>query len=995
MPNKNRKSPTSKTRRKSPASERVADTKDKVMVDANSRATGDQADAFRIVAIGGSSGSLEALERLLSALQPQTRMSFVVIQHLDPTHESILAEILGRSSKLTVSQARDGDQVVPEHLYIIPPDADLSIKAGTLRLTPRPNSKGTHLPIDVFFRDLARDVGPRAVGVVLSGSGFDGSLGLLAIKAEGGITFAQELSSARFDSMPRSAIATGEIDFVLTPEQIAAELNRLPDRALAEREPSEDEAILGQSTLGEILRALTAATGTDLSFYKPANLSRRIRRRMLLSHTANIQAYAKLLRENPTEVQALYNDILISVTSFFRDGASVTVFSEVVFGEIFKNRRENEPIRIWVPGCSTGEEAYSLAIALTEFGEQRGRRLAAQIFATDLRDAAIERARMGIYPQAIATDVSQARLRRFFHEIEGGYQVSGTIREQCIFAQHNMLIDPPFSQLDLVSCRNVLIYFKPEYQARAMSTLYYALKSSGILVLGRSESTGASELFSPVDSRHHVYRKNSSAARGAGILFGGERLMLQAGHGSRRPHSRPEQADDLQKEADKLVLQTFAPPGVVVNAQFDVVQFRGRTSPFLESPSGHATLNLIRMAREEFRLELQALLFDVRKRKTLVRKEHLSVRRNGDQLWFTAEAAPLDAFGENKFFLVLFRELPASPLAHGDGDEAADGEVDRLRDELNSAKAQLQAIIEELEATNEEIKAANEEVLSSNEELQSMNEELETAKEELQSANEELTTVNEELQNRNTELAHVAADLGNLLASVNIPILMLSRDLRIRRYTPSATKVLNLIQSDIGRPITDINLNVPIPDLEALLLKSMETMNAREREVSDKSGHQYLLRVQPFRTIENRVDGVVMMLLDRVDLAGGFQLSELARHCAESITETADGPVAVIDRDKKIQSCNGAFRKELGLDGNAANLHLRDILPGNLNRDELERLVQTAIEREEPSGPIDISIDAEKENNGSRRYRASARRLRLTIPDAPLLVLLALEPITG
>jgi two-component system CheB/CheR fusion protein len=988
MASKNKKSSGGKSRsQKTSPSARVSGAGEATTGPESAGHAADRTGAYRIVAIGGSSGSLDALERLLHVLKPNTRMGFVFIQHLDPTHESILPEILSRSSKLAITQARDGDQVAPEHLYVIPPNADLSIKDGVLRLTPRSDVKATHLPIDSFFRDLSEDIGPRAVGVVLSGSGFDGSLGLLAIKAAGGLTFAQEPSSAKFDSMPRSAIATGEVDFVLTPERIGEELNPLLERELRVAGPVPGEAAIAQSALSEVLQALARVTGTDLGFYKPANLSRRIQRRMLLNHASSMEAYAQLLRENPTEVNALYNDILISVTSFFRDGASVNVFSESVFSELLK-RRNNHPIRIWAPGCSSGEEAYSLAIGLAEFAEQKGVRLSAQIFATDLRDAAIERARLGIYPPAIASDVSPSRLRRFFHEVEGGYQVTGSIREQCIFARHNLLADPPFSQLDLVSCRNVLIYFKPEYQTRAMSTFYYSLKANGLLVLGRSESPGGSDLFLPVDSRHRVYRKNANAAYGTAVPFGSERLTMPSSQHPRPHHVRAEPADDLQKEADRLVLQSFAPPGVLVNEQFDVIQFRGRTGLFLESPSGHATLNVIRMAREEFRLELQALLYDVRKRKTIVRKDGLSVRRNGDQVWFTVEACPLDAFGEGKFFLVLFRESFAQEAVESAGDSADRSELDRLRDELTSAKAQLQAIIEELEATNEEIKAANEEVLSSNEELQSMNEELETAKEELQSANEELTTVNEELQNRNAELAHVAADLGNLLASVNIPILMLSRDLRIRRYTPSATKVFNLIQTDIGRPITDINLNLSIPDLEGILLRSIDGMSPDEREVSDKSGRRYMLRVQPFKTMENRIEGVVMMLLDRKDFAGGIQRPAPADY-AEALVGTLDWLVAVLDAEGKIQSASEAFRKELALDGNPVGRHFRDALPGAIEGGETERLVRDAIEREDHSGPIEVSITAREGETG--RYRAKARRIRLKTPGDPILVLLELE----
>jgi two-component system CheB/CheR fusion protein len=990
MPGKSRKSSSGRT----PGSKRLsadgpADDETKAASMDGGGAGGD----FGIVAIGGSSGSLEAMEHLLLALGPETRMGFVFIQHLDPAHESRLAEILTRSSKLAITQARDGDRVTPEHLYVIPPNADLSISDGVLRLTPREKPAGQHLPIDGFFRDLAEDVGERAVGVVLSGSGLDGSHGLLAIKAAGGLTFAQEPLSAKFDSMPKAAIATGEVDLVLPPEQIGAELQRLGTQA-----PKLDELPAGdgapvQEALSEVLHTLTGTTGIDLSFYKQANLQRRIKRRMLFNHVATIEQYAQMLRENVNETKALYNDILISVTSFFRDSASGVPFSDIVFPELMKHRRNHQPIRIWTPGCSTGEEAYSLAIGLTEFAEQRGDGIVAQIFATDLRESAIERARLGAYPPTIVNDVSPGRLRRFFIKTGAGFQVIGSIREQCIFAQHNLLADPPFSQLDLVSCRNVLIYFRPEYQMRAMSTFYYALKSTGFLVLGRSESPGASDLFTTVDSRHRVYRKNLNAVRKTMTIPGAERQPLQKSRNLRRYPAPADPVDDLQKAADKLALQIVAPPGVVVNEQLDVVQFRGRTSLYLESPSGEATLNLVKLAREEFRLELQALLYEVRKRKTRLRKERLSMRHNGEEVFFAAEAIPLDAFGDGKFFLVLFHEMPLPPARQVEPGLADHAEIDSLKNELTSAKTQLQAIIEELEATNEEMKAANEEVLSSNEELQSMNEELETAKEELQSANEELTTVNEELQNRNSELGRMAADLNNLLTSVNIPILMLSRTLCIRRYTPSATRVMNLIPSDIGRPITDINLNIVVPDLESLLFDSMETMSVREREVRDKPGRRYILRVQPFKTLDNHIDGVVMMMLDTEDYASGLDRSELARGYAEAVAEMVGRPIAVLDEDQKIQSANEAFRSEFTLDENSAGRRLKEILDGMVSGDELERRIQRMIEQGERSAGVEMTIAAG--NGETREYIATARHLKMKRAEAPSFILLEVERKTG
>jgi two-component system, chemotaxis family, CheB/CheR fusion protein len=540
-----------------------------------------------------------------------------------------------------------------------------------------------------------------------------------------------------------------------------------------------------------------------------------------------------------------------------------------VFPQLVANRKRGDTIRIWVPGCATGEEAYSVAIALTEFLDRRGSAVSYRIFATDLSDGVVERARIGFYPGGIATDVSAARLKRFFVPLDQGYQVSKSIRERCIFARQNVLTDPPFSKLDLISCRNVLIYFRPEYQRQAFSAFYFALKPTGYLLLGRSESAGASELFVPVMNRARIYRKKAGVAHPPFVFHGiGQPLAASRPGPIVRVRSGPFQG--LFEQARELLLEHYGPPCVIVNDQFDAVQFRGRTSAFLEPAQGQATFNLIKMARDDFRIELQAALYEARKSDRVVRREELSVRQNGGDVHFNLEVSPLHAAGDLRFFAVIFEQgdgagahgTPAKAARRAGRLKAENTEAARVRNGLASTKRQLQTIIEELASTNDELKAANEEALSSNEELQSMNEELQTAKEELQSANEELTTLNDELHNRNSELGQVAADLGNLLASIDIPVVMLSHDLRIRRYTPAVSRVLNLMSSDVGRPIKDINLGVDIADPEAMLTEAMESASAAERQGRDRSGRQYTLRVQPVKTAEGRVDGVVMMLLE-------------------------------------------------------------------------------------------------------------------------------------
>ena len=962
------------------------------------------AGSFSIVGIGGSAGSLEALVQLLGALGPDTGMGFVFIQHLDPTHQSMLADILTRSTKLPVHEARDQMPVLANHLYLVTPNKDLEISGGILRLITRADAPALHMPIDHFLRSLAEDIGPQAIGVVLSGTGSDGARGLLAVKAAGGITFAQEPISAKYDGMPRAAIASGELDFITPPEQIALELNRIGSGQGPLPAPSAPMELThrDEEELRLILTAVNAASGVDLSFFKPTNLLRRINRRMLLNHLDSLEQYRQLVRENAAEATALQHDILIGVTSFFRDGGSVEGLANLVFPAIVKNRSKDQPIRVWVAGCASGEEAYSIAIALTEFLDGRLGNIPVQIFATDISEEAIERARAGFYSSDIAADVSPARLRRFFLKLDGGYQVNKAIRERCVFARHNLITDPPFSQIDLITCRNVLIYFRPEYQRRAIDAFYYALRPTGFLILGRSESVSAfANLFAPVDNYHKIYAKRPNVPRhGAPPLGAGYAPAL----GSPLPgriaaQNQPAASLELlQREVDRLVLDRYAPAGVVISEDLDVIQFRGRTGALLEPAPGLATLNLIKIAREELRLVLQSALYQARKRNAVVRKEGLEIKHDGRSRKFNLEITPIKlAHSLTHHYLVLFEEpvpaLPAPALGRAKKGKpesrAQAGEIERLNTELAESRSQTQAIIEELEATNEEMKAANEEALSSNEELQSMNEELETAKEELQSANEELTTLNEELQNRNDELAQVGADLTNLLASVSIPIIMLSRDLKIRRYTPMATKVLNVIPSDVGRPISDINLNIKAADLENLVSEAMESMAARESEVQDRNGRWYSLHVQPFRTLENRIDGAVLILIDIDDFRRNLETARAARDFVQNIVDALRNPLLVLDNDLRLQTANRAFYETFNCPpGEVVGRPLKEISDGMWNLPTLSSMLNETVSRGTRFDNAEITLKMPA--NSHRSFVLSGRPLRQEPGKAPL-ILLAIE----
>jgi two-component system, chemotaxis family, CheB/CheR fusion protein len=825
---------------------------------------------FPIACIGASAGGIEATSQLLGALAPDTGIAYVLIQHLDPVHPSALNEIYARVTAMPVVIAEHGMTVEPDHVYLIPPGKSLALGDHRLQLMPRTELRGQHRPIDFFLRSLAEEQGYKSIGIVLSGMGNDGTLGLEEIKAAGGITFAQD-DSADQTSMPRAAIAGGSVDLVLSPQEIANEINRISRHPFTRRLDLLPD-LLPEHVFAQIIRLLRDASGVDFSSYKRNTLHRRITRRMVLHRFDRLEDYAAFLARTPREAEALYQDVLINVTSFFRDPDAYEVLTKQVFPELAQERTRHEPVRVWALGCSTGEEAYSIAMAYTEFAETQARRAPLQIFATDLNAAGIERARLGIYPKSIEQDVTPERLRRFFVEVDGQYRICKPIRDMCVFARQNVLSDPPFSRLDLVACRNVMIYLQPVLQQRLVPMLHYALRSRGMLWLGTSETIGSyGDLFEVCDARNKFYRRKDGPARlrvPAPALSARELAIPPV----RVPSSRDGLPADTLREADRLLAMRFAPPGVVVNADLDIVQFRGDTTPFLVQAPGKASLNLVKMARDGLAAPLRRAIAKARREAVTVREDGLRARVGDTLRELSIEVVPMSGSERAGNLLVLFLAVAdaaeaASPRGaratvsglFGDEREA---EIERLRQELAASKDYVQSLIEQYEATNEELQSSNEEVQSSNEELQSINEELETSKEEIQSSNEELSSVNEELHHRNLEISQTNNDLVNLLISVNVAIVILGTDLRIRRLTPAAEKVLNLIPTDVGRPISDIKLPIAIEDLEKMLLEVIESVTVQEREVRDGHGRWYLLRARAYKTIENRIEGAVLMLVD-------------------------------------------------------------------------------------------------------------------------------------
>ncbi|MCC5660765.1 PAS domain-containing protein [Nostoc sp. XA010] len=886
----------------------------------------DIADAlFPVVGIAASAGGLEAFTELLKYLLTDTGMAFVLIQHLDPNHKSLLSEILARETQMPVTEVQDGVSVEPNKVYIIPPNTKMILSNGVLQLTPREKVGGKYMPADAFFTSLAADRGNKAIAVVLSGADGDGSLGLKAIKAAGGVTFAQCEDTAKFDSMPNTAVATGNVDFILPPEKIADELVNLSRNAFIsgslpaiaiEKLPEQGDA------LAIIFVLLRSATGVDFSHYKPNTLDRRIQRRMLLYKLERLEDYAQFLQENPSEVKALYEEILIHVTYFFRDPEAFQLLKEQVFPTIIQNKSPELPIRIWVAGCSTGEEVYSIAISLLEFLSDKVTLPPIQIFATDISEIAIEKARSGIYTENQMVEVSQERRRRFFNALEGGgYRISKAVRELCVFARQNLGSDPPFSNLDLISCRNVLIYLGETLQKRILPIFHYSLNSTGFLLLGTSESTGKySELFTQIDKKNKVYAKKLTVNRPI-LSFVTSNYPSAKVDELEPTNENPSNDFDLERKTDQLILNRYAPVGVVINNKMEVLQLRGEIDLYLKVSPGKPSLNLFKMVRQGLLAELRTTIYQAQRQKILVRRQGLRIEEGDLSKIVNIEVIPFKpATDEELYFLVLFEEAPptvsnlSSFNPQSQEHEDLVREIVRLKLELANANQEraatqdyLQTVIQQQEHINQDLKVANEEIISSNEELQSTNEELETAKEEIQATNEELNTTNEELRFRNLELHQVNNDLTNLLASINIPILILTNDLRVRRFTPMAQRLFNLIPTDAGRPLSDIRANLNIPDLEALILEVLDTLGIKELEVQTLGGHWYNLRIRPYRTIENQIDGIVLVLIDIDVLKRSAERLEQARNYAEAIVETVQVPLIVLDSDFRVNKANRSF----------------------------------------------------------------------------------------
>jgi len=814
-----------------------------------------------VVGIGASAGGLAAFLDFFRAMPADSGLAFVVVQHLSPNHESIMAELLAKSTTMKVVQVGDGMRVEPNHVYVIPPGRLMTIAAGVLHLNPPPERHRVWMPIDFFLRSLAEDEQEKAISIVLSGTAGDGAAGTKAVKGNGGMAMAQSPETAPFDSMPHMAIATGTVDFVLAVKEMPAAILKYVRNPHVAAEPEAAVATIPPDQLQAILALLRSRTGHDFRCYKHGTLLRRINRRMGLHQIETIGKYLKLLQSDSAEVRLLFKDLLISVTRFFRDPEAFHALDEKVIAPLVAAHETEAPIRVWAPGCATGEEPYSLAMLILERLSLAHKECAVQIFATDIDEDSLEIARGGLYPRSIVDDVSTERLNRFFILEKDGYQVSKPLRESVVFAVQNLVSHPPFSKLALISCRNLLIYLDPDVQKRVVSLFHFALQERGCLFLGSSEAVSQQEdLFEPLLKKWRIYRRIGSA-RPERIEFP-TAVAVDGRRDVQAPvRAAPAHSPGPSALAERFLLEHYSPAAVLINRNYDALYFHGPTQLYLELPSGEPRLDL--MAREGLRSRLRGAVHAAMRTRETVIVSGARVKRDTAYHAVRITVHPDPSAGAEGLLLVTFQDEPSTPVPAADEPEEHDEPLlHQLESELQATRQHLQNVTQELQASNEELKVSNEEALSMNEELQSSNEELETSKEELQSLNEELSTVNNQLQTKVEELEVSNNDRANLLSSTEIGTLFLDGDRRIKGFTPAITKLLNVIPGDIGRPVTDISLKIIDDDFFKDIAASLRKRNVVEKEVRTDAGEWYIRRVLPYRTSSNTVEGAVVTFAD-------------------------------------------------------------------------------------------------------------------------------------
>ncbi|MDP1785152.1 MAG: chemotaxis protein CheB, partial [Sulfuricurvum sp.] len=929
---------------------------------------------FPIVGIGASAGGLAAFEAFFSGMPIDTtpNMAFVLVQHLAPEHTSILADLIQKYTPMHVFEVKDGITVQPNCVYIIPPGVDMALLNGTLQLLEPSQPHGRRLPIDFFFRSLAQDQHERAIGIILTGTGSDGTQGIRAIKKEGGMVIVQDPTSAEYDGMPRSAVATGLVDYELSPSEMSTQLIAYATHALGNFHSSlpPEKKKERESSLKKIFILLRSQTGHDFSQYKPSTIYRRVERRMVVHKIEMIDQYVKYLQQIPDEIEALFRDLLIGVTKFFRDPEAFMMLKETIIPKLFKGKPAGSTIRIWSSGCSTGEEAYSIAILMYEHLEETKQRYAVQVFATDIDANAIATARAGIYPASIATYVSEERLARFFTVEANGstYRIHKNIRNMVIFSEHDLIKDPPFSKLDFIICRNLMIYMNAELQKRLIPLFHYALNPNGTLFLGSSESIGEfSDLFSTLDLKSKLYRRNDHISNSNRKAHNPFSLPINTMH-TTPPDGNIKSAVPvklpLRELTEQALLQQIAPSGALINEVGDILYLHGRTGMYLELPSGESsTNNILLMAREGLRRDLTIALHNAVSTKEIVRSLGLKIQTNGHFTIVNLTIRPVvtgsSTIVQEYLYLVILEEVSLldseqakqgalRAIAESDTPDAnAHLYIAALKQELLSKEEYIKIAKEKMESANKKLKSSNEQMQAVNEELQSTNEELETSKEELQSTNEELSTVNTELQTKVADLSQANNDMNNLLAGTGVGTVFVDHQLRILRFTPEARAIINLIPGDEGRSVAHlvsnlVGYNHMVSDVQAVL----DTLVPKEVDVQTTAGKWYAMHIFPYRTLDNVIEGAVLTFVDITEISQtreelkkaneGLRLAVVVRDAHDAIT--------VQDLNGRILAWNpGAVRMYGWSETEALAINTRERIPQELREEALKKVHQLSL----------------------------------------------------
>lgn len=948
-------------------------------------------DAFPIVGIGSSAGGLETLEQFLAGVRRESGMAYVVVQHLDPTHKGMFPELLQRATPMPVVQVTDGLVVRPDTVYVIPPNHDLSLLHGTLHLLEPHAPRGLRLPIDYFFRSLAADLKERAIGVVLSGMGSDGTLGLRAIKEKGGLVVVQDPATAKFEGMPQSAITTGLAEIVAPADQLAERILGVVRRT----PPPAEEAPPEAGDYDRVIILLRDRTGHDFSLYKKSMIHRRIDRRMAIHQLDRTADYVRLLQENPAERDLLFRELLIGVTSFFRDPAVWDALRDRVIPDLIRAAPDGAALRAWVPGCSTGEEAFSLAIVFREAlaALSPPKQCTLQVYATDLDADAIDRARVGRYPETIAADVTEERLARFFVRDDAGYRVGPEVRGMVVFAPQDLLTDPPFTRIDLLSCRNLLIYLEPAIQQRLVPLFHYALNPGGVLVLGTAESVGSfGNLFAPVDLKLRLFRRTGEAGA-AGPAFPASGPLRETHPVV--PGVRAMPTANLQELADRLVLRDYGPAVVLTTRTGDILYTSGRTGRFLEPAAGRANWNVFAMARDGLSAELPGAFRQALRENGPVVLRGLQVGGNGGTVHADLTLRRLtEPAGLAGLVLVVLAEFPAPPEAPAKARRTGRREESRVLEErLSRAEEALAATREEMQASHEELQSANEEMQSTNEELQSANEELTTSKEELQSLNEELQTVNTELQNRVDDLSRVNDDMRNLLHSTDAATVFLDLNLDVRWFTDAMTRLVNLRPGDVGRPVMELASDLFYPDLLEDAREVLRTLAPFAGEVATRDGRHFAVRILPYRRLDNRIDGVVVAFSEITAYRALERELDDARAYAEAIVATVREPLLVLDGALRVVTANRSFYRDFQV--GPAEVEGRELLAlgnGQWDIPALRELLMTIIP--ENTAFDDFRVEHDFPGIGRRVMLLNARRV-IAGAGTRELILLAFEDVTG